>query len=136
MPPTDRFAAEVQFYVRYAETDAQGVVYHANYLIYMEEARTNYARVRGADYARFEKTGYGLVVTDAQVHYLYPARYGDRLAVRSWVNDLRSRTITFGYEIVNADTNQLLVTGETRHICLDRAGKVSRLPADWATLMR
>ena len=90
MPPTDRFVAELELLVRYAETDGQGVVYHANYLIYMDEARTNYTRVRNAGHAQFEKEGYLLAVTDVTIHYVSAARYGDRVTIRTWITEFRS----------------------------------------------
>ena len=62
MAPTDRFVAEASFYVRYAETDAMGIVHHANHIVYFEEGRSNYARQRGSDYASFERSGHYLTV--------------------------------------------------------------------------
>jgi acyl-CoA thioester hydrolase len=133
MPPIDRFVAETEIGVRYAETDAQGVVYHANYLVYMEEGRTAFSQQRGMNYVDFEKSGYFMIVTDVNLHYLRPARYGDRIVVRVWVHELRSRTIVFGYEIALCGEGAVLVTGETKHMCVDRQGKVTRIPDAWAT---
>ena len=62
MAPTDRFVSENTFYVRYAETDAMAITHHSNYIVYFEEARSHYSRVRGADYADFERSGYWLTV--------------------------------------------------------------------------
>src|SRR5689334_14051909 len=102
MPPTDRFVATTEFYVRYAETDAQGIVHHASYVVWMEEARSHYARSRGADYHIFEQEGYALSVVNLEARYQLPARYGDLIAAHCWVEELKSRTVTFGYEIMHA----------------------------------
>ena len=52
-----RFIAQTEFYVRYAETDAMGIVHHASYVVWFEEGRSTYARARGGDYAEFERSG-------------------------------------------------------------------------------
>ena len=57
------FVAEATFHVRYAETDAQGIVHHASYIVYFEEGRSEYIRQRGSSYADFERSGFYLAVT-------------------------------------------------------------------------
>jgi acyl-CoA thioester hydrolase len=128
---TDRYIAEVSFYVRYAETDAMGIVHHASYIVYFEEGRTNYARQRGSDYASFEKSGYYLTVTEVNARYLKPARYGQRLTVRCWIEEMKSRALTFAYEIVDSTTGDLHVTGYSKHICITHEGQVAKIPAEW-----
>ena len=131
MAPTDRFIAETTFYVRYAETDAMGIVHHSSYITYFEEGRTSYARQRGHDYASFERSGYYLTVTEVNARYLKPARYGQRLTVKCWIADMKSRAVTFHYEIVDADDHALHVSGYSNHICITHEGKVARLPDSW-----
>lgn len=131
MAPTDRIVEEVTFHVRYAETDAMGIVHHASYIVYFEEGRSNYARKRGSDYASFERSGYYLAVTDVQARYIKPARYGDRVTVRCWIDEMKSRTLTFGYEIVDAETGDLFVTGFSKHICITHDGRVAHIPPTW-----
>jgi acyl-CoA thioester hydrolase len=129
--PTDRYVATTEFYVRYVETDAMRVVNHAHYVSWLEESRSEYARQRGRSYAQFEAQGLFLAVVEVHLGYKRPARYGDRVQLRTWVEDVKSRTITFGYEIYNADNGELLTTAQTRHICIDADGKVTTIPADW-----
>lgn len=131
MLPENRFVAENTFYVRYAETDAMGIVHHASFIVYFEEGRSHYARQRGSDYASFERTGHYLTVAEVHARYLKPARYGQRLTVRCWIEETRSRSITFAYEIVDADSNDLLVTGYSKHICITHDGQVAHLPNTW-----
>lgn len=131
MPPENRFVAENTFYVRYAETDAMGIVHHASFIVYFEEGRSHYARQRGSDYASFERTGHYLTVAEVHARYLKPARYGQRLTVRCWIEETRSRSVTFAYEIVDADSRDLLVTGYSKHICITHDGQVAHLPATW-----
>jgi acyl-CoA thioester hydrolase len=114
--------------VRYAETDAMGVVYHTNYLIWFEVGRGEYMRQKGGDYAVFEAQGFYLPVSEVDARFMAPARYGDLIIIRTWTEELRSRSLTFAYEVVMQETGQVLVTGRTRHICTDREGRVKVIP--------
>ncbi len=126
---------ETTFPVRYAETDQMQIVHHSSYVVWMEEGRSEFMRQSGADYAEVEKAGHFFAVTGIQVRYLLPAHYGERVAVRTWVQDLRSRQLTFAYEILNASTRQLLVTGQSDHVCIDHQGRVTRIPDMWRNLL-
>ena len=136
MPPSDRYVAELTFHVRYAETDAMGIVHHASYLVYFEEARSHYSRERGVDYAEFERRGYWLAVSEVHARYMIPARYAQLLVARAWVEDMKSRTMVFGYEIADAASGQVLVTGQTKHICINHEGQVTKLPDYWRELLQ
>jgi acyl-CoA thioester hydrolase len=116
--------------VRYAETDAMGVVYHANYLVWFEVGRGDYFRALGQDYDAWERNGYLLPVSEAYARYHAPASYSDLVIVRTWLEQARSRTVTLGYEVRDAASQQRLVTGWTKHICADRQGRTRRLPAE------
>lgn len=127
--------AEVRFRVRYAETDQMGVVYHANYLVWMEMARTELCRVRGVRYRDIEREdGVLLAVVEANCRYLAPARYDDEIIARARLAGSNPRLITFGYEILNAETRQTLSTGETRHMFLDKEGRRVRVPPKYRSL--
>ena len=131
MAPTDRFVAEASFYVRYAETDAMGIVHHANHIVYFEEGRSNYARQRGSDYASFERGGHYLTVAEVSARYLKPAQYGQLLTIRCWIEYMKSRALTFAYEIIESGSGDLLVTGWSKHICITHEGQVTKLPDEW-----
>lgn len=125
------YVAEVSFRVRYAETDAMGIVHHASYIVYFEEGRSHYARERHASYADFEKTGLALAVAEVHARYSVPAVYDQMLTVRCWLEELKSRSMVFAYEITDADTGTVHVTGRTKHICITHEGKVAKLPESW-----
>lgn len=131
MPPQDRFVSETSFHVRYAETDAMGIVHHSSYIVYFEEARSHYSRVRGMDYADFERSGYWLAVSEVYVRYRMPARYAQVITARCWVEEFKSRSVIFAYEIVDAESGAVLVTGQTKHICITHEGQVTKLPESW-----
>ena len=122
--------AETTFPVRYAETDAMGVVYHANYIVWFEVGRGDCMRQKGWEYADFEAQGYFLPVSELDARFSAPARYGDRVTVRTWVEEVRSREVTFGYEVVKGDTGEVLATGHTKHICTDKGGRVRAIPKE------
>lgn len=112
--------------VRYAETDAMGIVHHANYLVWFELARTDLCRQTGTEYAAIERGGHQLTVTGVQLRYRRPARYGDRVRVAAWIDDLASRRVRFGYEV--RDARELLASGTTEHVWIDRTGRPCRTP--------
>lgn len=127
--------AEIRTRVRYAETDQMGVVYHANYLIWMEIARTELCRTRGFRYRDIEiEDGLHMAVAEVTCRYHAPAKYDDDIVARAWVKQAHPRMVTFGYEIRHADTSQLLASGETKHVMLNNDGKPVKVPAKYHEL--
>jgi len=115
--------------VRYAETDTMGIVYYANYLVYMEVGRVEFLRQHGHPMSDVN-TRIHLPVVEATVKYLKPARLDDLLEVRCWISEKRRASFTFSYEIRN-ESGEVVATGETRHACCDPAtGRTVALP-DW-----
>lgn len=125
-PPT--LHHDVEFRVRYAETDQMGVVYHTNYLVWCEVGRTDFIRQRGMSYADIERAGIGLAVTELSARFHAAARYDDMVRVRTTLADVRSRGITFDYLITNAATGDRLVTARTALVSIDRSGRLVALP--------
>lgn len=114
--------------VRYQETDAMGVVYHGNYVVWFELARTDWTRSRGVPYAAMEARGLLLPVVDLAVQYKRPARYDDEVEVRCRVADFGPVRLAFEYEISLAGRpNDILVTGASRHVWVDKHFKPTRL---------
>ena len=121
--------SEIEVEVRYAETDQMGVVHHANYLIWFEQARTRLCTLTGYHYADIEKLGYLLMVTGARLSYRGAARYGDTVKVRSWIDRLASRVVHFAYAVDRND--ETLVTGVTEHVWVDlETRKHCRIPEE------
>jgi acyl-CoA thioester hydrolase len=105
--------------VRYAETDQMGVVYHTNYLVWMEIGRTALIQELGFNYAELEKEGFIAPVLDIQASYKKPVRYGERATVKTWVEDYDGIRTTYGYEILSGD-GEVAVTGMTKHVCVKK----------------
>jgi acyl-CoA thioester hydrolase len=115
--------------VRYAETDQMGVVYHANYLIWFEVGRVELIRALGIEYKKMEiEDDCHIVVAEANCRYLHPARYDERLRVRTKIAEAKNRTIRFYYEIFRAHDDKLLATGETVHVICGSNGRPKLLP--------
>ncbi|MBI2796390.1 MAG: acyl-CoA thioesterase [Gemmatimonadetes bacterium] len=115
--------ASVELRARYAETDQMGIVYHSHYLVWCEVGRTDYMRRLGMAYTVLERDGMRLAVSEASLRFHAPARYDDLVRVETSVRDVRSRTVTFDYRIVHADTGTKLVTASTTLVSLDTTGK-------------
>lgn len=120
--------ADVEIRVRYAETDQMGVAYYANYLVWFEVGRSEFCRKRGFRYADLEALGYKLVVSDVNCRYRNPARYDEAIMVRTRLKGVNKRMITFGYQILRKDQEEVIAEGETRHICVDSNGKAKSIP--------
>ncbi|NMO95494.1 acyl-CoA thioesterase [Paenibacillus lemnae] len=133
------------FRVRYQETDQMGVVYHANYLNWFEIGRTEMIRATGIDYLGMEAAGVLLPVVDLDVQYKHPAKYDDLVHVFTAITAFSPLRIHYKYEvrrlpkqegqlgIMNNQTDEtrlqgeLLVSGSTRHVWVNRDWKPARL---------
>ncbi len=132
----DTDVIESTFHVRYAETDQMGIVHHASYVAWLEEGRSQWMRVHGNSYAQFEKEDLLLVLSELYLRYKQPARYDQRVTIRCWVDRVQSRQIQFNYEVVDAETKAIFAGGYTRLICLNREGKVTKMPDKWQRFFR
>jgi acyl-CoA thioester hydrolase len=106
--------------VRYAETDQMGVVYYANYLIWMEIGRVEFCRAQGIRYRDMEEgDGILLVVAEANCRYLAPARYDDEVRIVTSLADATPRMIRFDYELFGP-AGARLAHGFTKHVFCGR----------------
>jgi acyl-CoA thioester hydrolase len=125
-----------QLRVRYAETDAMGVVHHAAYVPWLEVGRVNLLRAAGAPYGDIEARGLLVVLSDLQVRYRSPARFDDLIEVQTTLIALKSRQLAFRYRVVLHETGTTCVEGMTSHIVVQRATmKPVLLPADLHELL-
>jgi acyl-CoA thioester hydrolase len=123
--------------VRYAETDAMGVVHHAAYVPWFEVGRVNLLRAAGCPYGDIEARGLLVVLSDLQVRYRSPARFDDEVVIETQLTTLKSRQIAFRYRALLAATATILVEGQTNHIVVLRATmKPTVLPADLSALLQ
>ena len=126
---------ELELRVRYAETDLMGVVYYANYLVWFEMGRSEYCRQRGFNYLELEELGYRLVVVEAYCKYRQPARYDELIVVKTSLYALDRRSVIFKYLVLRKNTQQTLVEGETKHLCVDAEGRSRTIPEPYYTYL-
>ena len=120
---------ETRLRVRYAETDQMGVVYYANYLVWMEIGRAEYCRAAGTRYKDMELAdGIRLAVVEAHCRYLHPARYDEEIAVETSIARANRRMVEFEYRMREADSGRELASGSTKHIFLGPGMKPVKLP--------
>jgi acyl-CoA thioester hydrolase len=119
-------SGEIAIRVRYAETDRMGLLHHANYLVYFEQARTELLRSAGVAYRDLEDQGYLLVLTRVEVKYRSPARYDDLLTVRTTVVRTTAVRIDHRYEVLCE--GRLVAEGSSTLACVDREGRPQLLP--------
>jgi len=113
--------------VRFAETDAMGIVHHARYLPYLEETRVAFLRDIGHPYASIREEGFDFTVIEAFVRYLKPLRFDDVVEVHMTVGPVTRATFQLGYLLAIDDVAH--ATGVTVHGCVTNDGRPARLPA-------
>lgn len=119
---------ETQIRVRYGETDQMGVVYHGNYALYFEEARTNALRQIDVSYKNMENEGVMMPVVNLTVNYKQPAKYDDLLTIRTYLRSMPTIKIVLDYEVFN-EAKELLTTGSSTLVFVDMAtNKPTRCP--------
>ncbi|MCA8993410.1 MAG: acyl-CoA thioesterase [Planctomycetaceae bacterium] len=119
---------EVPIRVRYCETDAMGLLHHANYLNYFEQARTELFRAEGGSYRYMEERGFYFVIVKVEVDYKRPGRFDDDLRVLIRVSKRTAAKIEHEYEVY---FGQLLMNkARTIVACVDRQGQVQRITDD------
>lgn len=119
---------EIEFRVRYQETDAMGVVHHGNYATYFEMGRTELLRANGGTYRKMEEDGFLLVVVRMNCRFHKPAYYDDLLRLRTTTTRISAVKVEHTYELFR--DQDLIMRGETVLACVDRQGVVQRIP-EW-----
>jgi acyl-CoA thioester hydrolase len=117
--------------VYYEDTDFTGIVYHANYLRYMERGRTNYLRLIGADHralfeaAAEEAPGFAFVVRSMMLDYLKPARMDDILTVVTEPEEVKGASITLRQRVMRDD---VLLVGASVRVAFISGGRARPIP--------
>src|SRR5438067_3073224 len=110
-----QFAIDVR--VRFAETDAQAIAHHSNYLVWFEAARVAYLAEFAGGYQAIRDRGLESLVLEAQVRYRQPARFDDCLEIHTRVGELKGARFRFDYAVTRHE--ELVADGWTSHACVD-----------------
>ena len=119
---------EIRIY--YEDTDAGGLVYHANYLRYFERARTEYLRDRGVSVSVLASQGHIFPVVRLEMDFRAPALHDDLLRIETCVLEVGKTSFTMGQQAVRALDGKLLVDGKVTLVCIGPNLKAKRLPAE------
>ena len=129
--PEHHFALTVYF----EDTDTAGVVYYANYLRFMERARSDMIRALGIDQqAVLREGGDAYYVADVHIRYLKPARLGDDLQVVSIVEQVRAASVVIHQRVMRGP--EQLTDARVTAAFLDSAGRPQRQPKEWVERFR
>jgi acyl-CoA thioester hydrolase len=119
------------FRIRHYECDAYGHVNNTNYLRYMQEAAFDASAAAGYDLARYAALGQHWLVRQTEIEYLAPLRYGDRVRVRTWVEDFRRVHSRRAYELYRVGDDELAARGATDWVYVDdQTGRPTKIPAE------
>jgi acyl-CoA thioester hydrolase len=114
--------------VYYEDTDLAGIVYYANYLRFIERARSEMVRAAGVDQVEMKARDLVFAVRRVEADYLSPARYDDLLEVRTRLDRIKGASFEMGQEVWRGDS--LLFRARVGVVVLNAAGRAARLPAD------
>ena len=94
--------------VRYAETDKMGIAHHSNYAVWYEIGRTDFIKLFDVSYSQLEEAGVMLPLRNLNCHFKLPAKYEDRLIIRTWCTNVTAARIEFSYTVkrINPDGSQ------------------------------
>ena len=129
----------MQIRVYYEDTDFSGIVYHANYLRFMERGRTNHLRLMGAEQhalfaeAQAETAGFAFVVRSMQIDYLKPARMDEILEVMTWPVAVKGASITLAQQVRRK--GEILVSAQVR-VAFISEGRAQPIPKALRTLLK
>jgi acyl-CoA thioester hydrolase len=115
--------------VSYGETDAMGVLYHAEYIHIFERSRGELSRYYRCPYRYIEEQGIMLPVRDVECRYRSPARYDDLIYVQVGITEWGRASVRFGYAMYAEDKKTFLAEGMTHHACANLQGKPVPVPA-------
>ncbi len=111
--------AEKEINVRFSEVDSMGIVWHGNYATYFEDAREVFGRLYHLEYLYIFEKGYYAPLVDLQIRYKKAIRYNDRIKIVIEYQDSEAAKIIFNYQILHAETGELMATGQTTQVFLN-----------------
>ena len=112
--------AEKEFDVRFSEVDSMGIVWHGSYTLYFEDAREAFGKKYGLEYLYMFDNGYYAPLVELHFEYKRPLKYKDKGRIEITYRDTDSAKIIFDYKIFSANTNELIATGHSIQVFLDK----------------
>ena len=106
-------------------------MYYANYLRYFERARTEYIKAKGISLSGWQKKGIVFTVSNVEVKYLSPARYGETLLISTELSEIKKASFSIHHVITDKKDGRTIVTGSTRLACVNSNGRPTRFPEEF-----
>lgn len=122
-----KLITEIEFDIRFSETDAMGVVWHGNYLKYFEDGREAFGKKHKMEYLDIYSKGYFTPIVKSEINHKSPIYYGEKAKVITKLIPSKAAKIIFEYEIINLSTNKISATGTTIQVFLDRETRLLEL---------
>lgn len=122
--------------ITYSECTIGNHVYYARYLDLLEEARGEFFRSLGWPLLKLQGEGIAFPVRECRLRYEAPARYDDVVAIELWITELDRLWLKFGFAIRGSFSDELLVAGQTDHICASTDEKPKRMPKEVLEALR
>ena len=113
--------------VKFSEVDSLGIVWHGHYVQYFEDGREAFGKKYNLRYLDFYANGYVVPIVDLQCNFKRSLRYGDRMIIETTYIPTLSAKLNFQYKIINASTNELIITGSTSQVFLSSGDLVLQL---------
>ena len=123
--------AEKEFDVRFSEVDSMGIVWHGSYSLYFEDAREAFGKKYGLEYLYIFDTGFYAPLVELHFEYKRPLKYQDKGRIEITFRNTDAAKIIFDYKIFSADTNELIATGHSVQVFLDRDYQLVWSPPDF-----
>ena len=123
-------------HIYYEDTDCGGVVYYANYLRYMERARTEFLAAHEYSVKTLMDEGTIFMVLRVEIDYKSPARYGDVIEIETWIRDVTRATMVFEHIMREKESKRVFVECRAKLVIVDRNGRPKRIPAEFVEKMK
>jgi acyl-CoA thioester hydrolase len=123
-----RYKSEIR--VRFGETDLQGVVYNAEYLVYFDAVQADYFRHLGLPLMGMRERGHDIVIVDIGVHFAAPAYFDEMLEVFTRISNIGHSSLEMEYEVFEKESGRSVATSRATYVVVDPgAGRPVRVPA-------
>ncbi len=132
--PAGAAASSLAHRVAFFETDAMGIVHHANYVRYLELARVVWMDEHDRPYREYVADAFHFATTSVEVRYHRSAAFDDVLTITTWLEAVRGASLRMAYEILRGD--ERIASGHTEHALVDHDGRPTRFPPEQRAKLR
>ncbi|MBI2177462.1 MAG: acyl-CoA thioesterase [Candidatus Tectomicrobia bacterium] len=127
--PREEFRYKTEFRVRFGETDLQGVVFNANYLLYVDTAQMDYLRDIGVPYSLMRGQGHDVVIAEAHLQFKSPARFDEIIDACARVSDIGNASFQMEFELYERESGRLVAAARTVYVIVQEStGEPIRVP--------